>query len=351
MTITVNERYLHGKHGGDETLDEDGIFVGHTFAAVVDGVTSKSRMNPWNPSPGVVAKNTVIETIAAMDVETDTGVSEETFLHEDPEQADANEETWGMRAMQRRIDKALRARYRTHPTHNEDYFATHPLERLQANAVVYSSETHEIWLFGDCQAMINGQRIPTTKKTDELLSALRSFVWQAQELEHNSTEHTTANSGKPNTERPGTDPSRDAIMPFLRMQSAFANKRGEYGYFVFDGYTDPPIPHTRTARRPRRRHRTRQRRLPIPRTHPQPIRNGARGSQGQRPASREPFPLDQGLRTGARLLRRPLLPASHRLTPGQWRWRRRGGVAASTPVRPDAPTCAAYPPMLLVVLL
>lgn len=242
MTITVNERYLHGKHGGDETLDEDGIFVGHTFAAVVDGVTSKSRMNPWNPSPGVVAKNTVIETIAAMDVETDTGVSEETFLHEDPEQADANEETWGMRAMQRRIDKALRARYRTHPTHNEDYFATHPLERLQANAVVYSSETHEIWLFGDCQAMINGQRIPTTKKTDELLSALRSFVWQAQELEHNSTEHTTANSGKPNTERPGTDPSRYAIMPFLRMQSAFANKRGEYGYFVFDGYTDPQYP-------------------------------------------------------------------------------------------------------------
>lgn len=236
MTITVSERYLHGKHG-DETLDEDGIFVGRTFAAVVDGVTSKSRMNLWTSSPGVVAKNTVIETIAAMDVETDTGVSAETFLHEDPEQDGASEEAWGMRAMQRRIDKALRARYRTHPTRSADFFATHPVERLQANAVVYSAAAHEIWLFGDCQAMINGQRIPTMKKTDELLSALRSFVWQAQQLEHNGTGNTTADAG-----HPGTDPSRDAIMPFLRMQSAFANQRGEYGYFVFDGYTDPQYP-------------------------------------------------------------------------------------------------------------
>lgn len=236
MTITVSERYLHGKHG-DETLDEDGIFVGRTFAAVVDGVTSKSRMNLWTPSPGVVAKNTVIETIAAMDVETDTGVSAETFLHEDPEQDGASEEAWGMRAMQRRIDKALRARYRTHPTRSADFFATHPVERLQANAVVYSAAAHEIWLFGDCQAMINGQRIPTMKKTDELLSALRSFAWQAQQLEDNGTGNTTADAG-----HPGSDPSRDAIMPFLRMQSAFANQRGEYGYFVFDGYTDPQYP-------------------------------------------------------------------------------------------------------------
>ncbi len=241
MTITVNERYLHGKHG-DEALDEDGIFVGHTFAAVIDGVTSKSRMNLWNPSPGVVAKNTVIETIADMDVETDTGVSAETFLHEDPEQDGASEEAWGMRAMQRRIDKALRARYRTHPTCSTDFFATHPVERLQANAVVYSAAVHEIWLFGDCQAMINGQHIPTMKKTDELLSALRSFVWQAQQLDNNSTGNTAADAETSDSERPGTDPSRDAIMPFLRMQSAFANKRGEYGYFVFDGYTDPEYP-------------------------------------------------------------------------------------------------------------
>lgn len=161
---TVIEQYLYGKHGS-ETLDEDGLFIGRTFMAVVDGVTSKSTMNLWNPTPGVVAKNTVIETIATMDVETDTGVSAETFLHDDPEQDGTSEAAWGMRATQRRIDNALRARYRNHQTHSEQFFATHPTEQLQANAVIYSDAAHEIWLFGDCQTMINGQRIPSMKKS------------------------------------------------------------------------------------------------------------------------------------------------------------------------------------------
>lgn len=225
---TVIEQYLYGKHGS-ETLDEDGLFIGRTFMAVVDGVTSKSTMNLWNPTPGVVAKNTVIETIATMDVETDTGVSAETFLHDDPEQDGTSEAAWGMRATQRRIDNALRARYRNHQTHSEQFFATHPTEQLQANAVIYSDAAHEIWLFGDCQAMINGQRIPSMKKVDELLSALRSFVWQAYELNGNQPAN-------------GTDPGRAAIMPFLRMQTTFANQHGEYGYFVFNGYTDPQYP-------------------------------------------------------------------------------------------------------------
>ena len=32
------------------------------------------------------------------------------------------------------------------------------------------------------------------------------------------------------------------ILPFLRLQSQFANKLGPYGYFVFDGFTDPTYP-------------------------------------------------------------------------------------------------------------
>ena len=32
------------------------------------------------------------------------------------------------------------------------------------------------------------------------------------------------------------------ILPFLRLQSQFANKRGPFGYFVFDGFTDMTYP-------------------------------------------------------------------------------------------------------------
>lgn len=226
MAITITEQYLHGKHGS-EALNEDGIFVGRTFAAVIDGVTSKSTMGLWSPTPGVIAKNTVLEAITTMDVEMDTGISTESFLTNP--QGNGQDTAWGMRAVQRRIDNALHAHYRTHPSRDEQFFATHPTERLQTNAVIYSAAAHEIWLFGDCQAMVNGQRIPTMKKVDELLSALRSFVWQA---------HALGNATPPN----GTDPGRDAIMPFLRMQTAFANQPGEYGYFVFNGYTNPTYP-------------------------------------------------------------------------------------------------------------
>ncbi len=36
--------------------------------------------------------------------------------------------------------------------------------------------------------------------------------------------------------------ARAMILPFLRLQSRFLNKRGPYGYFVFDGFTDPTYP-------------------------------------------------------------------------------------------------------------
>ena len=37
-------------------------------------------------------------------------------------------------------------------------------------------------------------------------------------------------------------------MPLLRLQANLANHRGEYGYFVFDGFTDPTYPiHTLTV--------------------------------------------------------------------------------------------------------
>lgn len=149
--------------------------------------------------------------------------------------------------------------------------------------------------------MVNGRRIETVKKVDLLLSAMRNFVWQAREeggmadcqltepaeiakpaetdkttdttksdgpVESNGANETTrtsetadaaksdgsagpskpddfGKSGKPgevNAITESDDPGRDAIMSFLRMQSTFANKCGEYGYFVFDGFTDAEYP-------------------------------------------------------------------------------------------------------------
>ena len=111
-------------------------------------------------------------------------------------------------------------------------FTDEPVERLQANAVVYSAARHEAWLFGDCQIMVNGEQIPTVKHVDELLGELRAFTVLALRSKGKHQSPAVA----------ATDPARAMILPFLRLQSQFANKRGPYGYFVFDGFTDPTYP-------------------------------------------------------------------------------------------------------------
>ena len=342
--MIILEQYTHGKHG-DPARNEDGLYAGHAYVAVVDGVTSKSSANIWKPTPGVVARDITLRAIADADADLD------------------------MRGMQQQIDRALRAQYsqpttispehttsslqtmsshgtmpsretmsseQTTPSQQttpassmvasrpltEEYFRTHPNDRLQINAVIYSSHAHEIWLFGDCQAMVNGQVIPTLKRVDALLGELRSFAWQALALQHScnahgdehitqqlsqqqtknhiahnqlpadslkgqlhgaepaydhepphdsSQSHNTKPSPEPslrihsqshdssqshNTEplrdsesprdpeppHDDSDPARAMILPFLQLQSHFANTRGDYGYFVFDGFTDPEYP-------------------------------------------------------------------------------------------------------------
>lgn len=304
MRIDIVEQRTLGKRE-DARLNEDGIYAndcGNGFIAVVDGVTSKSTANIWDPTPGVVAKDTILAALRRAHPEID------------------------LRGMQRLIDDALREKYRsmdmavvdinaggnkdedsgktytrvegntnanrnengahadrnTHANRNEngthacketrtgvdttntveekvsagsihgisgipyagetllDHVRNHPNDRLQANAVIYSAARHEIWLFGDCQAMVNGHAIPTIKRVDVLLGELRSFAWHALLLQGPQDQQSLSDDWQDSCD--SHDQARDMIMPFLRLQSQFANRRGEYGYFVFDGFTDPEYP-------------------------------------------------------------------------------------------------------------
>mgnify|MGYP004458999549 CR=1 FL=1 len=218
LMMRIIERYCRGERN-DQSLNEDGMLVTDDFAAVVDGVTSKSVRHLWRPSGGVVAKDLMIDIIGGMP-------------------ADAS-----MRQMQRAVDARFQARYRSHEA-GIRVFADEPVERLQANAVVYSARRHEAWLFGDCQIMVNGVQTPTTKDVDVLLGDLRAFtVLALREMQDGTPDVPVSGSfGAPASDAAPKDPSRAMILPFLRLQSQFANKRGPFGYFVFDGFTDMTYP-------------------------------------------------------------------------------------------------------------
>lgn len=243
--MNIIEQSTIGKRGSAE-LNEDALFVGRAYAAVVDGVTSKSVANLWRPSPGVAARTAIVGALAWLD-----GAAPDATMRETQHAIDAAllaqygpRDPAGAGAVSQSpfIDAQAAAAHHA----NAAFFDAHPLERLQANAVVYSAHEHRIWLFGDCQAMVNGQAVDTVKRVDVLLGDLRSFVWQAMQLGAaagaDASVNVSAGTDANGSAAPGADPSRDAIMPFLRMQSRFANQRGEYGYFVFDGYTDPTYP-------------------------------------------------------------------------------------------------------------
>ncbi len=218
LMMRIIERYCRGERN-DQSLNEDGMLVTDDFAAVVDGVTSKSVRHLCRPSGGVVAKDLMIDIIGGMP-------------------ADAS-----MRQMQRAVDARFQARYRSHEA-GIRVFADEPVERLQANAVVYSARRHEAWLFGDCQIMVNGVQTPTTKDVDVLLGDLRAFtVLALREMQDGTPDVPVSGSfGAPASDAAPKDPSRAMILPFLRLQSQFANKRGPFGYFVFDGFTDMTYP-------------------------------------------------------------------------------------------------------------
>ena len=210
--VRVIERFCRGKRA-DQSLNEDGLVITDGFAAVVDGVTSKSVRHLWQPSGGVVARGLLIEAVGTL-----------------PRNAT-------MRETQMTLDRRLRAEYARSDA-DESVFVNEPWERLQANAVVYSAAHREAWLFGDCQIMVNGVQTPTLKRVDELLGELRSFAAQGLQLRA----LRKGEGASPAPSEPSDDPAREMILPFLRLQSQFANRRGEYGYFVFDGFTDPAYP-------------------------------------------------------------------------------------------------------------
>ena len=148
--MRIIEQHCQGKRT-DQSLNEDGLIITDDFAAVVDGATSKSVRHLWQPSGGVMAKDLALEVIAGLPADAD------------------------MRQTQQAIDGRFR---QAHSEHGADtaVFTDEPVERLQANAVVYSADRHEAWLFGDCQIMVNGEQIPTVKHVDELLGELRAFT-------------------------------------------------------------------------------------------------------------------------------------------------------------------------------
>lgn len=185
---------------GDPQVNEDRIYTGPHFLAVIDGSTSKTAATLDGKTGGQLAAACIAETLAA---------------------AAGSEDAYQMNRILRDALSELNQRFDLEARDID----------LCASAVIYSIPRREIWSIGDCQCSINGQVNVPRKKVDELLSELRAMAIHALLL-----------GGMTEAELLAHDTARDMIHPLLKAQTFLENADDPFGYSVLSVRGGLPTP-------------------------------------------------------------------------------------------------------------
>ena len=145
--LIVNvESTTHGKRARG---NDDDLIIGKDFAAVIDGVSHKSKIETED---GKIIKIAQIITEAIRKID-DTNYAEimdfNTFV---------NYVNWYI------------ARYLEEHGHPE------MVGQMEATGVIYSRHKNQIWLVGDCRAICDGQVIQNPLKIDEVYIRIRDKI-------------------------------------------------------------------------------------------------------------------------------------------------------------------------------
>ena len=147
--MTITEQFICGKHTADDC--EDGIVVSNDFAAVIDGSTSK--------------------TPTRLDPSMKNGRFAMLLISEYIKQMPANYTMYDFcRGITLRIAEEYNKRGIT------ERMVEHPEERLTASAIVYSNCRKEVWMVGDCQAIIDGTYYDNSKPYEQEIAMQRATL-------------------------------------------------------------------------------------------------------------------------------------------------------------------------------
>ena len=190
--MKIAEWVVQGKQS-DPLLCEDALVLRPQFAAVIDGVTSKGGRLWQGRSSGRYASECLARALNS-------------------------EEAAGMNSVQlfAYLDRCLRESWMGETLETQ--------ELPRASVIVYNERFRQVWSYGDCQCLINDVLHSHSKPVDHLAADLRAFVLEYERLQGKTEEALFAE-----------DPGRAAIGPLLRMQLAFENHPGPWGYPVLNG--------------------------------------------------------------------------------------------------------------------
>ena len=198
--LQVEEYHVAGKKG-DDGLCEDAIVVNDRFLAVLDGTTSHAPEGHGLLSPGKKAVNRMAAVLNDVDGNTPA------------------------RPLFRRLNDAIADIYREEGLY--DQARENPEIRYSAAVIVYSRAHSEVWMIGDCQALIGDTLFCEEKHADTLLSEVRAMFLESELLRGKSIEDLLE-----------FDTGRQYIRELAIRQKQFRNRlcAHRYCFFVLDGF-------------------------------------------------------------------------------------------------------------------
>ena len=143
----IQESFICGKHTAADC--EDGMVITPHFAAVIDGSTSKTPMR-LNPT----MKNGRFAMLIISD-----------YIQQMPVCATIDDFCQGvtMRIANEYAQLGITAQ-----------MTAHPEERLTASAIIYSHQRQEVWMVGDCQAIIDNKYYDNSKPFEQEIALQRA---------------------------------------------------------------------------------------------------------------------------------------------------------------------------------
>lgn len=197
--INIIEKCIIGKKS-PETC-EDGIVINPHFMAVIDGSTSKTRQQIITGQENGFTCMQIISRYL-QDLPADTSVS----------------------SLCTGLTQAINAVYQKYGIDTNKLIA-HPEERLTASLVIYSDYYKQLWLIGDCQALVDNKHYDNTKPQEVFIARKRAAI-----LEKAITQdHVSIDSLRDN------DIGRQAIIGEL----VKCMQRQNIDYAVIDGFNIP----------------------------------------------------------------------------------------------------------------
>ena len=146
--MKVIESKIEGKKSPESC--EDGLVVTADFIAVIDGSTSKT---PHHLSPDMKNGRYAMVLIS------------EYIQHELKPESTVEDFCEGVTSYI--YNKVY------HQQGIEEQMQAHPEERLTASAILYSKAKKEVWMVGDCQAIIDGKLYENNKPFEEIVARRR----------------------------------------------------------------------------------------------------------------------------------------------------------------------------------